>query len=387
MFILTKIIWGIGIIGILGALVWFFYPQVLPIVFQMTDTTASPGFSLPLAELREAVTQPNKPTGSVEVVAENLEIPWGIAFLPNGDLLVTERPGRVVRIGQDKTVIPVQGVSHIGEGGLLGIAVHPDFKTNKWVYIYLTTRQGEEIINRVERYVLEGNQLLDRQIIANTIQGAQFHDGGYIKFGPDRMLYVTTGDAGEELLAQNLSISNGKILRIRDDGSIPEDNPFGTAVYSYGHRNVQGLAWDSSGALWATEHGPSGSQSGFDEINLIEKGKNYGWPTIKGTQSQSGMVTPIQQSGASDTWAPGGIAIIKDRLFFGGLRGQSLFEFKKKGTSLSQFTAHLRGQFGRIRAVEVGPSGDLYISTSNRDGRGTVKTGDDKIIRIPINQL
>ena len=210
-------------------------------------------------DIEEGVKSPE-----IEVVAENLEIPWEVAFLPSGEILVTERPGRLLKIGKDRTIIEVSGVRHVGEGGLLGMALHPEFENNQLIYLYLTSSDAGKIVNRVERYKLGGNSLTNREVILEGIEGASNHDGGRIEFGPDRYLYVTTGDAQKSNLAQDTDSLNGKILRIKDDGGIPSDNPFGNAVYSYGHRNVQGLAWDGSGRLWASEHGRSGVLSGLD---------------------------------------------------------------------------------------------------------------------------
>lgn len=320
----------------------------------------------------------------IEVVATGLEVPWEIAFLPEGELLVTERPGRLVRITQERRVIPVEGVYAAGEGGLLGLALHPKFANNTWIYLYLTTREQDTVTNRVERYQLDGTHLNNRTIILDNIPGAQYHDGGRIAFGPDNYLYITTGDAGNENSAQDTNSLAGKILRIKDDGSIPEDNPFGNAVYSYGHRNPQGLAWDSAGRLWATEHGRSGVLSGYDELNLIEKGKNYGWPEIQGDETQDGMVKPVLHSGASNTWAPAGAAFYNGSIWFAGLRGAALYEVKISGNTVLGLYAHLSETYGRLRAVQLGPDGYLYVSTSNRDGRGDPQPGDDKILKIGL---
>ncbi|KKS63178.1 MAG: Quinoprotein glucose dehydrogenase [Candidatus Collierbacteria bacterium GW2011_GWD2_42_50] len=214
------------------------------------------------------------------------------------------------------------------------------------------------------------------------IKGSSNHDGGRIAFGPDGYLYITTGDAETPNLAQDKNSLNGKILRIKDDGGIPEDNPFGNAVYSLGHRNPQGLAWDKNGTLWETEHGPSGIQTGNDEVNIIIKGGNYGWPTIKGDQTKKGLISPIIQSGTKDTWAPSGMAYYDGSLFFSGLRGEALYEAKIRNGNKLDLLTHFKQEFGRIRAVVLGPDGYLYLSTSNQDGRGRVREGDDKIIKI-----
>src|SRR3989344_1182867 len=226
------------------------------------------------------------------IVAENLRIPWDIAFLPSGELLVTERSGTLLRIGDDQKKYEIEGVHHRGEGGLLGIALHPDFERNKLLYLYLTTKDGGGVSNRIERYRYHDDELTERLEILSGIPGSLYHDGGPIAFGPEGFLYITTGDAGEAQNAQEKNSFAGKILRIEDDGTIPADNPFGNVVYSYGHRNPQGLTWDDQGRLWSTEHGRSGLQSGYDELNLIEKGKNYGWPVIEGPETREEMVAP-----------------------------------------------------------------------------------------------
>lgn len=319
---------------------------------------------------------------NIEIVAENLEIPWEVAFLPNGELLVTERPGRLIKIGKERKVYEISGVRDVGEGGLLGLALHPDFENNQLIYLYLTSSDAGKIVNRVERYRLENDSLINREVILEGIAGASNHDGGRIEFGPDGFLYITTGDAQKPNLAQDINSLNGKILRVKDDGSIPPDNPFGNAVYSYGHRNVQGITWDSEGRLWATEHGRSGLLSGLDELNLIEPGKNYGWPDIQGDETREGMVAPIIHSGASETWAPAGAEFIKDSIFFAGLRGSTLYQARIENEKVTSLVKHFEDEYGRLRAVRLGPDGYLYITTSNQDGRGPPRQGDDKIIRI-----
>lgn len=320
-------------------------------------------------------------TARIEVIAEGLDVPWEIGFLPDGGILVTERPGKLRGLGKDGFVIEVSGVAHIGEGGLLGMALHPDFGNNHWIYLYHTTRTDGKISNIVERFVLSGNKLVENKVIVENIPGSGNHDGGRIKFGPDGFLYVTTGDAQNSDDAQNKDSLAGKILRIRDDGSVPEDNPFGNTIYSYGHRNVQGIAWDDEGRLWATEHGRSGILSGYDELNLIEKGKNYGWPVIQGDESRADMETPIINSGGSTTWAPSGAAYAKGSIFFAGLRGQALYEYKIKGKIIIM---HFKNEFGRLRNAILGPDGNLYVLTNNTDGRGTAKLGDDKLIKVEV---
>lgn len=320
---------------------------------------------------------------NLEVVAQNLNIPWEITFLPNGDMLVTERSGRLLKIGQETRVIQeIEGVKHIGEGGLLGMTLHPNFSVNGFVYLYSTIQDENGLANRVERYKFSEDKLTERKVILEGIKGSPNHDGGRIAFGPDGFLYITTGDAEQSELAQDKNSLNGKILRIKDDGSLPPDNPFNNAVYSLGHRNPQGLAWDKNKNLWETEHGPSGIQTGYDEVNLISKGANYGWPIIKGDQTQEGLVSPIIQSGSQDTWAPSGLAFWNGSLFFAGLRGEALYEAKIGNDNKLSLKAHFKKEFGRLRTVVLGPDDYLYISTSNKDGRGNIKPGDDKIIKI-----
>lgn len=312
---------------------------------------------------------------SEEVVVSDLEIPWEIAFLPDGDILITERPGRLVSVGWETKVIPIEGVRHIGEGGLLGMTVHPEFEDNGWIYLYMTFDGERGLENKVERYILRDGFLSDRSVIIDGIPGSRFHNGGRIDFGPDGYLYITTGDGQEPELAQDIGSLAGKILRIGGDGSVPEGNPFGNEVYSLGHRNPQGIAWDEEGRLWSTEHGPGAR----DEINMIEPGKNYGWPVITGNESEEGMETPFINSGVDHTWAPAGMAHVEGRLFFGGLRGQALYELVSDRGTLKEY---FKEEIGRIRVVRFGPDGSLYIGTSNRDGRGFEKAGDDKIIRL-----
>ena len=313
-------------------------------------------------------------------IVTGLVIPWDIAFLPDGDMLVTERDGRLHRVAPDGTVAAIAGVEGggiFGEGGLLGVAVHPKFVDNGWIYLYQTTETDSGLMNRVVRYRLDGDALVQRKTLIQDIPGAHNHDGGRLAFGPDGKLYVTVGDAGTPANAQDLKSPAGKILRLNDDGSIPADNPFGTAVWTYGHRNPQGLAWDAQGRLWATEHG----QVSFDELNLIEPGKNYGWPDYQGDETAEGIRKPVAHSGASYTWAPSGMTFHDGDLFFGGLRGEALYQ-AKIGERPVKIIAHFEKQFGRIRAVTMGPDGMLYFTTSNQDGRPEVYLGDDKIVRV-----
>ncbi len=315
-------------------------------------------------------------TSKTEVVTRNLEIPWALAFLPDRSMLVTERAGRVRLISgegilQDKPIATIN-VKQSGESGLHGLAIHPKYPEQPYVYLYYTySSNNDNSLNRVSRFNFDGQTLTDEKVIVDKIPGAVFHDGGRIKFGPDGFLYITTGDAQNPSLSQDKNSLAGKILRVKDEGKVE--------MYSYGHRNPQGIAWDDKGNLWATEHG----QSAQDEINKIQTGRNYGWPTIRGDEKKDGLESPVLHSG-SQTWAPAGAAFFNGSIYFGGLRGQALFEYNIETKSLKE---HLKGQFGRIRDVVLGPDNMLYITTSNRDGRGSPSADDDRVIRINPDKL
>lgn len=341
----------------------------------------------------QLIPDQSSPTGEAEnegeipkttVIAQNLDTPWAIAFIDKDNMFITQRNGTVLL--NDRTIEKINNVKEIGEGGLLGVALHPNFSTNHFVYFYYTySGTGSNTLNRVVRMSYQNNALSDEQIIVDAIPGASNHNGGRIKFGPDGFLYIGTGDAQDPSRAQNIQSLAGKILRVTDEGK-SANNPFNNAVYSFGHRNVQGLAWDNQGNLWATEHGRSGVLSGLDELNLIESGKNYGWPDIEGNKTRNGMVTPKRNSG-NDTWAPSGAAIIGNSLFFAGLRGQALYEAIIENNNITDLKEHFKGELGRIREVIAGPDNLLYITTSNLDGRGFPKAGDDKVIRVNPSKL
>jgi glucose/arabinose dehydrogenase len=269
----------------------------------------------------------------------------------------------------------------------LGLALDPDYAANNRIYVYLTSLENGQLVNRVERYVFKNGALSDRKVIFEGILGASNHDGGRIEFGPDGYLYITTGDAQNSDLAQDFTALQGKILRVTREGEVPEGNPFASAVWSYGHRNPQGLAWDAEGRLWSTEHGPSGLGSGYDELNLITPGANYGWPEIQGEEELEGMVSPVIQSGGSVTWAPGDVEYLDGKLYFTGLRGSALYVVSLDGERIAGFDTFFSGDYGRLRAIRLGPDGYLYISTSNRDGRGNPGADDDLILRVNPNLL
>lgn len=336
------------------------------------------------------------PDDALSVMAEGLDTPWELRFLPGGDLMVTERPGRLLRLSRDPTrsgegqppftVVErhrVEGVREVGESGLMGLALHPDYPEPPLIYLCLTTEVQDDLENRVVRYRYADGELSERVAVVEGIAGAPVHDGCRLEFGPDGYLYVTTGDAGDESLARDPSSLNGKVLRLEAGGEIPPDNPFDTPVWSLGHRNSQGLAFDGQERLWATEHGPSGFRSGRDELNRIERGADYGWPELTGDETAEGARAPILHSG-SDTWAPAGLAASGTSLYFGGLRGSALYEVRGvlAGEESPRLIAHFRGDFGRIRLVRHGPEGQLWIGTSNRDGRGSPTDADDRILRV-----
>ncbi len=312
------------------------------------------------------------------VLAENLDTPWAMDFLPNETIIFTERNGKVSLLEKNGKIEQVGNisVSQVSESGLLGIAVGPDFNQNRYVYIYYTHDGG---INRISRFKLNEN-LTNEQILLDNIPGGAIHNGGRLKFGPEGKLYATTGDAGNSNLAQNINSTGGKILRLNPDGSVPSDNPFGNYVYSYGSRDPQGIAWNPyNGILYESEHGASRN----DEINIITKGGNYGWPIVEVDKNDTGYISPLRVY-TDFTLAPSGIGFYQNRLFVTGLRGNqlrvlNLSEDGKTITSESEIFTNI----GRIRDVVI-HNGYIYICTSNKDGRGTPLQGDDKIIRFKI---
>lgn len=330
---------------------------------------------------------------SVETVATGLEAPWSLAFAPDTRLFISERPGRV-RILQEGRLqaapaLVLDDVAAEGEAGLLGLALHPDFATNHFVYLAYTARRADGArVNRLVRYREAGGTLAQAAVLLDDIPGASIHDGARLRFGPDGLLYMTMGDAAEPSVAQDPASLNGKILRLNDDGSTPRDNPFSSPVYSIGHRNPQGIDWDpATGNLWETEHG----QSANDEVNLVERGKNYGWPVIEAGQEAPGMERPVLFF--TETAAPSGasfyrgtrLAPFAGNFFFGALRGVHLHRVQLEPGDRRRVAAQeklLDGRFGRIRDVVSGPDGALYFCTSNRDGRGTPVPEDDRVLRL-----
>lgn len=332
-------------------------------------------------------------------IAKGLDTPWAIDFAPDGRIFLTERPGRI-RIIKDGALQTepwmTLDVAEAGEAGLLGLVIDPQFKQNKYIYTAYSYKDSQgNIKNRLVRLREEGNKGVTDKILIDNVLGGKNHNGGRVKFGPDGKLYWGVGETFVGSLAQDKSSLNGKILRLNSDGTVPADNPFpGSYIYSYGNRNVQGLAWQpSSGLLFATEHGPSGEKGCCqDELNLIEAGKNYGWPEITGNETREGMVTPILQSGNSNTWAPAGATFVtrgpwSGSLLFTGLLGAALYRVildpKEKG-KVNKLESYFAGELGRLRDIAEGPDGYLYLLTSNRDGRGSPAAGDDRVIKIQV---
>lgn len=325
----------------------------------------------------------------VETVVTGLEIPWSLNFAPDGRLFITERPGRVRIVttgGNSELALTVDDVFVQGESGVLGLALDPQFSQNRFVYVYYTASVAGGAVNRIVRYREVNSRLAERVVLLDNIPAATIHDGGRLRFGPDGLLYATAGDAAIPNFAQDVASIAGKILRITRDGTTPSDNRFSSPVYTYGHRNPQGLDWHpTSGALWAVEHG----QTGNDEVNTIRAGLNFGWPRIEGSETMPNMETPaafynpaIAPSGAS-FYRGQRIPQFANNLFVATLRGTHLLRLTVDNSG--RVTAQerlLEETYGRLRDVISGPDGNLYFCTNNRDGRGTPMSGDDRVLRI-----
>lgn len=315
---------------------------------------------------------------TANTIATNLAVPWGLAFLPDGSALVSERnTARIKRIsgGTVTTIGTVPGVRPAGEGGLLGIAVAPTFNTDRFVYAYLTAVND----NRLVRMTFNGTTLGTPQVLITGIAKNTIHNGGRLAFGPDGMLYVSTGDANNTSNAQNPNSLNGKILRVTPTGAAAPGNPTpGSRVFTMGHRNVQGLAFDAAGRLFASEFG----QNTTDELNLIRAGGNYGWPTCEGRCNDARFVNPITQWSVAQA-SPSGVAFTRNTVWLAGLRGQRLWAVPVLNGALDGTpTAFFNGSFGRLRNVVTAPDGSLWLVTNNTDGRGTPRQGDDRIVRL-----
>jgi glucose/arabinose dehydrogenase len=340
----------------------------------LAGCTASPAPTTPPEPPRSET-----PTAGTAEITTGLDAPWSMVRLESGSTLISERDSALVKEltsdGAVREVATIDGVVPGGEGGLLGLA-----SDGESLFAYYTAADD----NRVERFPLEGDPgayaLGDGDVILDGLAKAGNHNGGRIKLGPDGDLYVTVGDAGDPGRAQDLGSNNGKILRIEPDGSIPSDNPFpGSPVYSYGHRNPQGIAWDADGQLWAAEFG----QDAWDEFNRIEAGGNYGWPIVEGIAGDPDFVDPVLQW-STDEASPSGLAYADGRFYLAALRGERLWVVDASGASAQ---AALVGAYGRLRDVVAGPDGTMWILTNNTDGRGDPRAGDDRIIQLPTNVL
>ncbi|WP_173918430.1 sorbosone dehydrogenase family protein [Halobacillus sp. Marseille-Q1614] len=309
-------------------------------------------------------------------VAKNLQSPWDIEA--EGDrFFISERNGTIAKVEGDQVVRePVatdKPITQIGEGGLLGLKLHPKFQENQLAFAYHTyENEDDKIQNRLITLAYNNGEWKEQSSLLEKIPGNNFHNGGRIEIGQDGCLYVTTGDAQEESLAQDKDSLAGKILRMTLDGEVPGDNPEeGSYVYSYGHRNPQGLGWSKKGDLYASEHGPNN----HDEVNKIEPGKNYGWPLIVGDETASGAETPLFETG-NETWAPSGTAVHEETIYIASLRGSALRSLNLQGENAQVITS----DYGRLRDVEiVGDS--IYFITNNTDGRGNVDSEDDLLVR------
>jgi glucose/arabinose dehydrogenase len=341
-----------------------------------TPTPAPSSSPAPTSTPSSSPAVPAKPK-VIGTIADHLEVPWGIAFLPDGSALVTERDsGKVLQITGRKvtTVGTIDEAKSQGEGGLLGVAVSPSYAQDGRVFFYAST-SGD---NRVLRTTYRNGRLGRLVPILTGIPNAFNHDGGRMIFGPDKMLYVSTGESGNPPLAQDRGSLGGKVLRITQDGDPAPGNPDARSpIWTLGHRNVQGLAFDGEGNLWASEFG----QDTFDELNLIQKGKNYGWPEVEGKGDRAGMTNP-QVTWSTDEASPSGLAFLDGRLWLGALHGARLWRVDVHGKQASDPKPFFVGTYGRLRTVVPAPDGNLWVTTSNRDGRGDPASEDDRILLV-----
>jgi glucose/arabinose dehydrogenase len=337
-----------------------------------------------------------------ETVLGGFDTIWELAWGPDNAIWVTERPGSISRVNPTagtKTPVGQLSVAEIGEGGLMGMAFHPDFAQQPYVYLMHTYSGSGGTRNRLVRMRYNGSSLGAAEPLLENIPGASIHNGARIAVGPDRLLYVSTGDASDQSNPQSRTSLAGKILRLTLDGAPAPGNPFGNATYSYGHRNAQGLVFDrASGALYITEHGPGDN----DEVNRVEIGRNYGWPTVRGMcdgDAGSGEIpfcqannvveplaswTPTIAPAGADLYTSSRIAGWRGSLLFTTLNGRALYRLtlSADGRRVQSQERLFHGTFGRLRDVLVAPDGAVYLGTSNRDGRGSPATGDDRIIRL-----
>lgn len=325
--------------------------------------------------------QEHKETKGIETVAQGLDTPWSIAR-SDDVFYLSERPGKIIKIdGNKKTEQQVdldKEVSTAAEAGLLGFVLAPDFKDSKEVYAYYTYEDNGQF-NRIVKLKLENDTWKEDEVLIDKIPSGQYHHGGRLKIGPDDKLYATTGDASDEQNAQDKDTLGGKILRINLDGSKPKDNPISNSyVYSYGHRNPQGIVWTPDGQMYASEHGNQAN----DEINEINEGQNYGWPVIEGNEENDNMETPIFTSGSDDTWAPSGIAFKDGIIYSAALRGEGIMKFDVEKDEMKKVAT----KYGRIRDVYI-VNDDLYFVSNNTDGRGNPSQNDDKMYKVSLSQL
>jgi glucose/arabinose dehydrogenase len=323
--------------------------------------------------------RPRSAPVSIEELSTGWSVPWAIAWLPDGSALVTERDThRIVRLGPDGERVAIGTVPQVvsgGDGGLLGLALSPGFADDRTLYVFHTAEND----NRIARLTYDGTTLGGYEPLVTGIPKATFHNGGHLAFGPDGYLYASTGDALRPELSQDLGSLAGKILRLTPDGRPAPRNPFGTLVHSYGHRVAHGLAWDEDGRLWSAENG----QDAYDELNIIRKGRNYGWPACEGPCSEPGMTNPVL------TWAPpeavpGGLTYTDDTLYMGTLRGQRLWRIPLHGDRPGTPEAYYAGEFGRLRAISAVPGGGaLWLGSSNADQVGQ-QPGADVIREVTL---
>lgn len=347
------------------------------------------------------------PQMKVETIAENVEIVWSIVFAPDGRVFFAERPGRVRVIENGKLraapFFTVPDVELSGESGLMGMTLHPKFSENRFLYLAYAYQDALKEQNvRVVRYRETGETLIEPKTIIEAIPASKYHAGTRLKFGADGKIYITTGDATKQKRAQNLTSINGKTLRLNDDGTIPNDNPFAAQkdarpeIWSYGHRNAQGMDFQpETGLMFQTEHGPSlidgvslFKRSGGDEVNIVERGKNYGWDKISHRMTKSGMETPIIEfspaiAPASGMFYRGNLfPEFKNNFFFGALKGEMIVRLVMNGRKILSRDELFKKEYGRIREIAEAPDGSIWFSTSNRDGRGEPTKTDDRILRI-----
>lgn len=335
---------------------------------------------------------------------EKIDTPWEMTFAPDGSMFVTQRPGFIAIIdnGNLKVWLKLDSVVvEAGESGLFGIAVDPSYEQNGYVYFgytYAEQKSPLKLVNKIVRYRNDSGSPVFDKVLLDGIPGNHLHNIGAFEFGPDGMLYVTSGEIFQPQLAQDPASLNGKILRMTRDGGVPADNPFpGSYVYSLGHRNPQGIAFHpETNALWSTEHGPSEEQGCcMDEVNRIEAGGNYGWPIIRGSEEQDGLIPPATYSGDTITWAPtGGFFVTQGEwagsMLFTGLRGQALYRVVFNSADPNKIDAverYLYRTLGRLRNVVEGPDGRIYIAVSNQDGRGDPLGIDDRIVVFTQDEI